>query len=126
LPLGYAQAVGQFLRRGSIICWGIVPTDSTNLSSETPDSLADRLSHYWQRVAESSELAPEQVARQALLAPARCCLKNMGQVGSAEEAQQSQTDVCPADHTIEERLVEKAFQYLKELSAVLRSRYKLA
>lgn len=126
LPLGYAQAVGQFLGQGGIICWGIVPTDSTHQSGETPDSLADRLSHYWQRVAESSGLTPEQVARQALLAPARCCLKNVGQVGSAGETKQSQGGVCPADRTIEEELVEKAFQYLKELSAILKSRYKLA
>ena len=126
LPLVYAQAVGQFLGRGGIICWGIVPTDSTNQSVETPESLANRLSHYWGRVAESSGLPLEQVARQALLAPARCCLKNVGQVGSAGETQRGDMNVCPADHTIEEELVEKAYQYLKELSAILRSRYKLA
>ena len=126
LPLVYAQAVGQFLNRGGIICWGIVPTDSACQSIETSESLSNRISHYWGRVAESSGLPLEQVARQAMLAPARCCLKNVGQVGSTEENRRSQKNVYPADYTIEEELVENSYQYLKEMSTILRSRYKLA
>ena len=126
LPLVYAQAVGQFLRGGGIICWGIVPTDSTNQSVETAESLANRLSQYWDKIAGSSGLAIEQVARQALLAPARCCLKNVGRVGSAGEVRQRLVDTCQASNTIEEELVEKAFRYLKGMSAILRNRYKLA
>ncbi len=124
MPREYANAVAKFLSDGRIICWGIVPTDSTSLDNETPETLSTLLSGYWEAVSRNTGLAPRQIAEQALLAPARCCLKNIGQVGAAGEiachiAEKGQVS------SIEERLVEKAFAYLQELSQILRHKYGL-
>jgi len=124
MPKGYASAVANFIQGGGLICWGIVPTDSTNLGKETPQTLAKLLSGYWEVVSQNSGLAPRQIAERALLAPARCCLKNIGQVGALDEM------ACPVAEksqvsSIEEMIVEKAFAFLKELSHILRNRYDL-
>jgi hypothetical protein len=122
MPREYAKAVGEFVRNGGIMCWGIVPTDSTNLGRETPHSLSTLLSDYWVAVSHTSGVAVNQVAAQSLLAPARCCLKNIGQVGAANESACVITEREPAS-TIEELLVEKAFAYLREMSQILRDKY---
>jgi hypothetical protein len=124
MPREYSGAVAEFLGDGGVICWGIVPTDSTNLHGETPRSLAARLEDYWETISRNSGIPAKRVAEQSLLAPARCCLKNIGQVGAAEgEA----CDVTGGAHdsTVEERLVEQAFSYLRELSLLLKERYGL-
>lgn len=123
MPRGYATAIGEFLKRGGIICWGIVPTDSDNLGRESVESLVRRITVYWEVVSRNSGLPMKQVARQALLAPARCCLKNIGKVGAADDARAADT-TCVAGG-IEERLVEQAFAHLKEMSRRLRARYGL-
>jgi hypothetical protein len=124
MPAEYAGAVAKFLDGGGIICWGIVPTDSTGLGNETPRSLAERLKGYWDTISRSSGMPATRVAARSLLAPARCCLKNIGQVGAAGE------EACsiaggPQAQTVEERLVEQAFAYLRELSSILRDKYGL-
>ncbi len=124
MPREYAAAAGEFLKNGGIISWGIVPTDAENLGRETVESLAGLLSGYWDMVSWNSGLSLEQVAGQALIAPARRCLKNTGQVGASEDA-----GVCPAAEssslTVEEQLVEKAFSRLAALSRLLRERFGL-
>ena len=117
MPSGYVRDVAAFLDAGGIICWGIVPTDSTSLNAETPAGLMARLVGYWEKVAGETGIGLGTIARQALIAPARCCLKNTGQVDA--EATQD----CPLPGSTEERLVEKAFDYLRELSLSLRNRY---
>ncbi|MFQ5925758.1 MAG: hypothetical protein ACE5IE_07200 [Dehalococcoidia bacterium] len=124
MPKGYASSVAEFLKGGGIIAWGIVPTDSLNLGKETPQTLARLLAGYWEVVSQHSGLAPGQIAEQALIAPARCCLKNIGQVGAIDEdeGQRVEASLIPS---IEERLVEKAFTFLQELSHMLRDKYGL-
>jgi hypothetical protein len=56
----------------------------------------------------------KEVAEQALIAPARCCLKNIGGVGAVDETASKEAVSCPVQP--EERLVETAFSYLKEIS----------
>ena len=124
MPRVYASAVAKFLGDGGVICWGIVPTDSTSLGGETPETLSARLTGYWEAVSRNSDLTPRQIAQQALLAPARCCLKNIGQVGAADEVACIEEEIGQAS-SIEERLVEKAFGYLQEMSWMLRRRYML-
>jgi len=124
MPREYAVAAAKFLNDGGVICWGIVPTDSTNLSKESPQSLSKLLTDYWEAVSRHTGLAPGQIARQSMLAPARCCLKNIGQVGAADEM------ACPVSDgsrssSIEERLVGQAYAYLRELSQILRNKYRL-
>jgi len=124
MPAGYASAVAEFLGAGGIICWGIVPTDSTSLGQETPEKLSRRLTGYWEVVSQNTILTPEQVARQALIAPARCCLRNTGQVGAVDEKVSRTADKDRISST-EERIVEKAFTYLKEISQILKDKYSL-
>jgi len=124
MPKGYASAVAQFLRAGGVICWGIVPTDSDSLSKETPETLARQLAGYWEVVSQNTGLAPRQIAEQALVAPARCCLKNIGQVGAVDEIA-CQVAERGRVSSIEEALVEKAFAFLPQLSQMLRDKYGL-
>jgi len=90
------------------------------LAAQTPAALAVILSDYWNVIGENTGLAVNQIAEQALVAPARCCLKDTGQASSAtavgEECQVS---------NLEERTVEKAFAFLPQLSLILRDRYGL-
>ncbi|MDP2919219.1 MAG: hypothetical protein Q8O43_03255 [Dehalococcoidia bacterium] len=120
MPKGYAEAVAGFLKKGGVISWGIVPTDSVSLATAKPETLFSLLTGYWDVVAQNSGVTVRQIAEQALIAPARCCLKNIGRVGASGES----NDACAADPelTSEEQVVEKAFGYLKELSALLRER----
>jgi len=124
MPKGYVSAVAGFLRGGGVISWGIVPTDSESLSKETPETLAKLLLTYWEVISLNSGLSVEEIAGQALIAPARCCLKNIGQVGANDDMATSETKEC-ADLTIEERLVEKAFSYLGMISQIIKDKFDL-
>ena len=124
MPKGYANAVADFLRGGGIISWGIVPTDSESLTKETPETLAKLLSGYWEVVSLNTGLSAKQIAEQALIAPARCCLKNVGQVGASDDKAAGETRGS-SNLTVEERLVEKAYGYLKALSEILKDKFDL-
>lgn len=121
MPSGYTEAVGAFLERGGIISWGIVPTDSDGQERETPQSLAGKLAGYWGVVARETGLPLGRIARQSLVAPARCMLKNVGNVGAAGEAESQGDRTHQA--TTEERLVETGFEYTRLLSRLLQERY---
>jgi hypothetical protein len=84
----------------------------------------NRLTGYWETISQNTGLSPGQIAEQSLLAPARCCLKNIGRVGAAGES------ACPitlkgAGSSIEERLVERAFGHLTDMSRILKDKYGL-
>ena len=124
MPKGYANAVAEFIRNGGIISWGIVPTDSESLSKETPETLARLLSSYWEVVAVNTGLSAKAIAEQALIAPARCCLKNIGQTGANDDTVARETKRS-SKLTVEERLVETAFAYLGTLSEILKHKFDL-
>ncbi|MFC2038233.1 hypothetical protein ACFLUG_00470 [Chloroflexota bacterium] len=123
MPKGYAASVAEFIKNGGVICWGIVPIDSDNLEIQTPQSLADLLTGYWEVVSANTGLPVKTIAEQALIAPARCCLKNIGQVGASDDTRPNKS--VQIDLSIEEVLVEKAFVYLREISGILKSRFSL-
>ncbi len=122
MPIGYTSAVASFLNKGGLISWGIVPTDSITLETETPQRLVDRLTSYWEVVANNSKLSLDDIAAQALIAPARCCLKNIDQVGAHGEPTNTDKPTAPT-LTSEEQVVEKAFGYLKETSRILSEKF---
>ncbi|MDZ4246221.1 MAG: hypothetical protein U1D67_03780, partial [Dehalococcoidia bacterium] len=124
MPMGYTEAIGNYLKEGKVIAWGIVPTDSDNLNKETPDTIAARLSGYWEKVNKGSGVDVKQIAEQAVITPARCCLKNIGKVGGAGETP-SGAEEGSALGTIEESLVEKAFSYLPLVSSILKDKYHI-
>jgi hypothetical protein len=124
MPRAYAETVADFIRDGGIIAWGIVPTSSANQSRETPQTLVSLLLGYWDVVSHNSGLPVEVIAEHALLAPARCCLKNMGAVGASDEPAAGKTRGTH-DATDEEKLVERAFAYLKTISRNLKEKFGL-
>lgn len=118
MPREYAGNVAEFIKSGGIISWGIIPTESTTLATQTPETLAAILSSYWEVISENTGLSLNQIAKQALVAPARCCLSDLGQVNTVGKT----VSECQVSG-IEEGLVEKAFALLPELSQILRDKY---
>jgi hypothetical protein len=118
MPKEYAGRAAEFINNGGIISWGIVPTESTVLATQTPETLAERLSDYWNVVSESTGLSLSKIAVQALVAPARCCLSDVGH-SSATDKEAGQCQALAS----EEKVVEKAFAFLPELSQILRDKY---
>lgn len=124
LPKGYAASVADFLRNGGIISWGIVPTDSSALANETPERLSELIHDYWSIIAANTDITIKQIAEQALIAPARCCLKNSGDVGASNDNTALRKSGGGALKP-EESLVETAFEYLKNMSVILRKEFSL-
>ena len=117
MPKEYVSSVVDFITRGGIISWGIVPTESAVLATHTPETLTRQLLTYWEVIERKASLPLKQIALQALIAPARCCLRDTGQAESAKKFPQ-QTFYCSV---IEEEVhVSKAFDYLKEISLRLK------
>jgi len=124
MPKGYASAVSEFINSGGIISWGIVPTDSENLGKETPETLTKLLLNYWEVISLNTDLPTRTIAEQALIAPARCCLKNIGKVGASDDIAACEIKGSSSS-TVEEQLVERAFAYLKALSEILKDKFGL-
>jgi hypothetical protein len=115
MPKEYTQSVGEFIKKGGIISWGIVPTELRSLEIQTPETLFSILSNYWEVISENTGLSLIEIAEQALVAPARCCLVDI----TVDASERSKTS------NIEEKNVEKAFSFLPELSQILKEKYKL-
>lgn len=98
----YAGSIRRFLDRGGILVWGIVPTGYEAFSQEALPSLADRLETVWNVLGKKGIDRAEMFSK-SLLSPATCCLVNPDR----------------------EKTVEKAFQTIQELSALLRDKYGL-
>jgi hypothetical protein len=118
MPKEYAGSIAEFIKNGGVISWGIVPTESTALATQTPETLAEILSSYWEVVSENAGLSLQQIAMQSLVAPARCCLSDLGQVNTDGKT----VSECQVS-SIEEELVERAFAFLSELSQILKNNY---
>ena len=82
-----------FLAKGGVISWGIVPTYPELLEQETIGSLKERLETFWRDLSKKG-VDWERLLRQSLLAPATCNLLNPDK----------------------EKTVERAFEMLQELS----------
>ncbi|MDY6904755.1 MAG: hypothetical protein SWH61_08715 [Thermodesulfobacteriota bacterium] len=97
-----ARSIKQFLDRGGILCWGIVPTNMEPFSAETMDTLTTRLENVWQRLVAKG-VDRDRILAQGLLSPATCCLVNPD-IGIT---------------------VEKGFQTVRALSTHMRGKYQL-
>ncbi len=91
-----------FIDRGGVISWGIVPTYTEMLEQETTGSLMEKLETFWEDLSRRG-MDEKKLLRQSLLAPATCNLLNPDK----------------------EKTVEKAFEVLRELSRKVREKYKL-
>ena len=96
------SSLREFIDKGGIISWGIVPTYTEILEQESIDSLKDRLETFWEDLSRKG-VDQGKLLRQSLLAPATCNLMNVDK----------------------EKTVEKAFEVLKNLSVKIREKYGL-
>lgn len=102
----YAKSIKAFIEKGGVIVYGIVPSDSLILSQETPTTISNRLLDYFETIHRFTGLEVKDIATHALIAPSRCCLKDM--YGEDEE-----------------EVVEKVFLYLREVSSLLKEKLSL-
>jgi len=98
----YAVSIRQFLDRGGVLVWGIVPTNFEPFEKEGLHSLETRLEEVW-TVLQEKGIDRDFLLSRSLLSPATCCLVNPD-----------------GDKT-----VEQAFQMIRHLSERLRERYGL-
>lgn len=115
MPKEYVSSVYQFIKRDGIISWGIVPTSYSFISRENAMNMVSILLNYWGAISENTGIELREIAEHSLIAPARCCLKDitLADDGNCE---------IPG---IEERIVERAFSLLSETSKILRERFSL-
>jgi hypothetical protein len=98
----YWKSIENFLDRGGVIVWGVVPTNFEPFEAENIHSLEIRLTGVWDFLSGKG-IDREFLLSRSLLSPATCCLVNPDG----------------------ENTVEKAFSVVNELSLRLRDRYKL-
>ncbi|MDX2498064.1 MAG: hypothetical protein QNL11_09205 [Desulfobacterales bacterium] len=98
----YWKSIKNFLDRGGVIVWGVVPTNFEPFEAENIRSLETRLTGVWDFLSAKG-IDREFLLSRSLISPATCCLVN------------------PDGETT----VEKAFAVVNELSHRLRNRYKL-
>ncbi|MCX8110087.1 MAG: hypothetical protein N3D15_02425 [Syntrophorhabdaceae bacterium] len=96
------RKVIDFLKKGGIISWGIIPTYFEDFSREDVKSIAERLENIWKRLIDNG-IEKTLIIDNSILAPATCNLIN-------------------PDKTL---TVEKSFALLREVSLYLRSRYNI-
>jgi hypothetical protein len=92
--------VKEFIEKGNIVSWGIVPTYFEEFSQEDVQTISKRLEAMWERL-EMSGVDAELIVKNSLLAPATCNLLN-------------------TDKTI---TVENSFRLLSDLSTQLKEKY---
>jgi len=98
----YASSIQRFIEKGGVLVWGIVPTGMEFFAKETPDSLIGQLEGVWQVLGRKG-IDIENLLNRSLLSPATCCLVNPDK----------------------EKTVENAFEWVNQLSTVLRERHRL-
>jgi hypothetical protein len=83
--IGYHSGLSRLLARGGFIAWGAVPTHTSQLESEGPRNLAERLEGLWDSL-EGEGLDREAIIARSLLTPATCCLVNPDLTATVEKA----------------------------------------
>ncbi|MFP4039219.1 MAG: hypothetical protein ACLFS7_01645 [Desulfosudaceae bacterium] len=97
-----ATGLQKFLDGGGVLAWGIVPTNTDPFSSESLQSLTDRLEDLWRRLWQKG-IDRELLLARSLISPATCCLVN--------------SDI--------EVTVEQGFAVVSQLSETLRDKFNL-
>jgi len=98
----YSGSIKNFLNRGGVLVWGIVPTNYEPFEAENLRTLEAKLVGIWD-VLVGKGIDLEFLLARSLISPATCCLVNPDG----------------------EKTVESAFRVVKSLSQSLRDRYGL-
>jgi len=99
----HAKAINNFLNRGGVLCWGIIPTWVEAFGTANLEQLTAYLEDVWDTLTAAG-VDREQLVAQSLLGPARCCLVNPDRA----------------------KTVTLAYAWLREMSQHLREKYHLA
>jgi len=98
----YTAEIKDFLQRGGIISWGIVPTLTEEVDAEGVNTLTGKMEAFWTYL-DGKGIDLEMILSQAWLAPARCCLVNSDGA----------------------KTVHKSFDLLNRVAENLKGKYKL-
>ena len=98
----YAASIRNFLDKGGVLVWGIVPTNFEPFEKEGMDSLEIRLEEVWGSL-QGKGIDRDFLLSRSLLSPATCCLVNPDR----------------------EKTVERAFRMINQFSERLREKYRL-
>lgn len=79
----YSEKVIEFLKRGGIIAWGIVPTMEEDINKESADSLTERLENNMKTLAEKG-VSMDDLFRSSIITPS--CGLGPSTVSGAEKA----------------------------------------
>jgi hypothetical protein len=96
----YAKPLKDFLDRGGVIAWGLVPTNFEPFEKEDMNTLEEKIEDIWD-VLSKQGIDKDFLISRSLISPATCCLVNPDK----------------------EITVEKAFKSVKKLSEKLREKY---
>ncbi|MBT8374231.1 MAG: hypothetical protein KJN80_04895 [Deltaproteobacteria bacterium] len=99
----YGDSILHYLKRGSVLVWGIVPTGFEDFTTANISALGKQLENIWNHLVRKG-IDLDMLLHQSLLSPATCCLVNPDK----------------------EKTVEKAFSMINELSHFLRKKYGFA
>jgi hypothetical protein len=95
----YATSIKRFIDKGGVLVWGIVPTGMEFYEKENIGSLIAQLENVWQTLGKKG-IDIDHMLTRSLLSPATCCLVNPDK----------------------EKTVEKAFERINDLSAILKEK----
>jgi len=98
----YSGSIKNYLDRGGVLVWGIVPTNYEPFEAENIHTLEARLAGIW-NVLAGKGIDLEFLLARSLISPATCCLVNPDG----------------------EKTVEKAFRVVRKLSQSLQDKYRL-
>ena len=98
----YGASIRNFLDRGGVLAWGIVPTNFEPFEKEGIHSLEARLEEVW-GILQKKGIDRDFLLSRSLLSPATCCLINPDGV----------------------KTVEQAFRMINQFSERLREKYRL-
>ncbi len=65
----YADKIKEFLNKGKIIAWGIVPTNKNDLNKETAEKLVKKLESYVVELSKKTKIDSKQILKQSLITP---------------------------------------------------------
>ena len=98
----YASSIKRFIEKDGVLVWGIVPTGVEFFEKENMDSLIAQLVGVWQILGKKG-IDIDHLLTRSLLSPATCCLVNPDK----------------------EKTVEKAFEFVNQLSTELKGKYRI-
>jgi len=89
----YINGIREFLKRGGIISWGIVPANFDEFKEETAQRIIDNLESLWDALNKNG-ITREVLIPQGMLMPATCSLINPDGDATIERAYDTLVDVA--------------------------------